>query len=102
MSCVGRWSLILGVVFGVIAVTLMYVYISSTTRGSVQAAPSIELGRIVVAGKDLRFGAPIARESLNSVPWPKASIPKDAFTNIDEIFNGATLQGDRTRSTHRA
>ena len=88
-------TLTLGVVFGVIAVALMYLYISSATRGSVQAAPTIELGRIVVAGKDLRFGAPIVRESLNSVPWPKASIPKDAFTNIDDIFNGATLQGDR-------
>ena len=88
-------SLTLGVVFGVIAVALMYIYISSATRGSVQAAPTIELGRIVVADKDLRFGATIARESLKSVPWPKGSIPKDAFVNIDDIFSGATLPGDR-------
>ncbi len=88
-------TLTLGVVFGLVAVALMYIYISSATRGSVQASPTIELGRIVVAGKDLRFGAPIARESLKSVPWPKDSIPKDAFTTVDDIFSGATLPADR-------
>ncbi len=88
-------SLILGVVFGVIAVALMSIYISNAARGPVEAGPAIELGNIVVAGKDLPFGAPIARESLKSVPWPKASIPKDAFTNIDDVFSGATVPGDR-------
>jgi pilus assembly protein CpaB len=50
---------------------------------------------VVVATKDLPFGAPIVREALKLVPWPKASIPMDAFTNIDEIFAGATVPGDR-------
>src|SRR5258708_12379207 len=88
-------SLILGVVFGVIAVALMSIYISNAARGPVEAGPAIELGNIVVAGKDLPFGAATARESLKSVTWPKAYIPKDAFTNIDDVFSGATVPGDR-------
>jgi pilus assembly protein CpaB len=87
-------SLILGVVFGVIAVALMYNYVATAGRSRV-ASPAIELGGIVVADKDLAYGAPVARESLKIMPWPKASIAKDAFTNIDEIYKGATGPKDR-------
>ena len=88
-------SLSLGVVLGFIAVALMYNYISNIARGPVQAGPAVELGNVVVAEKNVAFGAPIAPESLKMVSWPKASIPKDAFVSIDDIYSGASAPGDR-------
>jgi len=86
-------SVILGVVFGVIAVALMYNYVSTAPRPV--AGPAVDLGGVVVADKDLPYGVPIARESLRIVPWPKASITKDDFTDLDEIYKGATGPKDR-------
>jgi pilus assembly protein CpaB len=88
-------SLIIGVVCGVIAVALMYNYVATSAPNLVQAAPAIAVGDVVVANKDLPFGATIARENLKTIPWPKGSIPKDAFTKIEEIFSDATKPGDR-------
>src|SRR5258705_7484697 len=88
-------SLAIGVVFAIIAVALMYNYISAATRGSVQAGPVVELGTVVVASKSLPFGAPVAKETLKTVEWPKGSIPQGAFANVDEIYAGATAPGDR-------
>jgi pilus assembly protein CpaB len=88
-------SLAIGVVFAIIAVALMYNYISAATRGPVQAGPAVELGTVVVASKSLPFGAPVVKESLKTVKWPKGSIPQGAFTNVDEIYAGATAPGDR-------
>jgi pilus assembly protein CpaB len=61
----------------------------------VQAAPAVELGTVVVAAKSLPFGAPIVKETLKTVEWPKVSIPQGAFANVDEIYAGATAPGDR-------
>jgi pilus assembly protein CpaB len=88
-------SLAIGVVFAIIAVALMYNYISTATRGTVQAGPAVELGTVVVASKSLPFGAPIAKETLKTVEWPKVSIPQGAFANVNEIYAGATGPGDR-------
>jgi len=89
-------SLVVGVVFAVLAVILMYSYIQSSLQGAgQQAAPAVELGTIVVAAKDLPFGAIIDRQSLKPVQWPKASIPAGSFTKVDDIFMGAIKPGDR-------
>src|SRR5262249_39923845 len=88
---------VVGVVFAILAVVLMYSYIQSSLQGAaqVQAQPQIELGTIVVASKDLPFGSIIERQSLKPVPWPKASIPAGSVTNVDDLFMGATKPGDR-------
>jgi pilus assembly protein CpaB len=89
-------SLLIGVVLGILAVAIMYNYVSNAQRVAGQtAAPPIDLANVVVPTKDLTFGAPIVRETLKVVPWPRGSVPKDAFTNVDEIFAGATAPGDR-------
>jgi pilus assembly protein CpaB len=91
-------SLIVGVVFAVVAVVLMYNYIQTSLQGqqvAVQAAPQVELANVVVAAKDLPFGTPMERLSLKTIPWPKASVPTDAFTNIDDIFANTNSPGDR-------
>jgi pilus assembly protein CpaB len=89
-------SLVIGIVLGILAVAIMYNYVSNAQRvAAVQAPPAIDVANVVVATKDTPFGTPIVRESLKIVPWPKASIPQDAFTNVDEIFAGATVPRDR-------
>jgi pilus assembly protein CpaB len=87
-------SLVLGVVFGVIAVALMYNYVATVGRAPA-AGPVMELGGVVVADKDLAYGAPVAREALKIMPWPKASIAKDTFTDLDEIYKDAKDPKDR-------
>ena len=91
-------SLIVGVVFAIVAVVLMYNYIQTSLQGAgvaAPAAPAVELATVVVAAKDLPFGTPIDRLSLKAMPWPKASIPADGFATVEEIFANATTPGDR-------
>jgi pilus assembly protein CpaB len=90
-------SLVVGVVFAVVAVVLMYNYIQTTLQGQGTAAnaPAVELATTVVAARPLAFGAPIDRLTLKTVQWPKEALPPDGFATIDEIFVGATGPGDR-------
>ena len=90
-------SLIIGIICAVVAVALMYFYVQSSLRnaGVVQQAPAIQMGTVVVASKEIRFGAPIDRLTLKMSQWPKASIPQDAFATVDEIFADAKQPGDR-------
>src|ERR1051325_10613002 len=88
-------SLIVGVVFGIVAVALLYSYISNLRAPTAQAAQAAEFGTVVVADKDVRVGQPVTRPGVKVVQWPKASIPQGAFSNADEIFVGATVPNDR-------
>jgi pilus assembly protein CpaB len=90
-------SLVVGVVFAVVAVVLMYNYIQTTLQGqaAVAKAPPVELATTVVAARPLRFGAPIDRLMLKTVQWPREALPPDNFATIEEIFAGATSPGDR-------
>src|SRR5215213_931852 len=89
-------SLVVGVIFAVVAVVLMYNYIQTTLRGqNVAQAPVLQLGTTVVAARPLAFGAPIDRLMLKTVQWPREALPPDAFASVEEIFVGATSAGDR-------
>jgi pilus assembly protein CpaB len=89
-------TLLAGLICGIIAVYLTYSYVQlSLQSGAAPSAPAIEMGTVAVANKDLSFGALIDRLSLKLLDWPKASIPKDAFTSIDQIFENVTQPGDR-------
>jgi pilus assembly protein CpaB len=89
-------SLVVGVVFAVVAVALMYSYIQTSLRGqNLAKAPAVDLATTVVASRPLKFGAPIDRLSLRTVKWPREALPPDGFATVDEIFAGATTPGDR-------
>src|SRR5690349_1545146 len=90
-------SLVVGVVFAVVAVVLMYNYIQTTLQGqaATASAPAVELTTTVVAARPLAFGAPIDRLMLKTVQWPKEALPADNFATIEEIYVGATAAGDR-------
>ena len=53
-----------------------------------QAAPSVEMGTVVLAAKSLRFGNRLSARSLQEVEWPSKAIPKGAFTKISDVVNG--------------
>src|SRR5262245_59471804 len=90
-------SLVVGVVFAVVAVVLMYNYIQTSLQAQTAAAkaPAVELTTTVVAARPISFGTPIERLALKTVRWPKEALPPDGFANINEIFAGATSAGDR-------
>src|SRR5688572_4359375 len=89
-------SLVVGVVFAIVAVVLMYNYIQTSLQGqNVAQAPAVQLATTVVAAKPLPFGAPIDRLSLKTVQWPQEALPPDGFATVEDIFAGATTPGDR-------
>jgi len=89
-------SLVVGVVFAVVAVVLMYNYIQTTIQGQNAAqAPVVELGTTVVAARPLAFGTQVDRLVLKQVQWPREALPADGFATVEEIFAGATQPGDR-------
>lgn len=89
-------SLVVGVVFAIVAVVLMYNYIQTTLQGQgVVQAPVVELTTTVVAARPLTFGTPVDRLMLKTVQWPREALPPDGFATIEEIFAGATAPGDR-------
>jgi len=89
-------SLVVGVVFAVVAVVLMYNYIQTSLQGqNVVQAPAVELTTTVVAARPLAFGTPIDRLALKTVQWPREALPPDGFASIEEIFAGANAPGDR-------
>jgi pilus assembly protein CpaB len=90
-------SLVVGVMFAVVAVVLMYNYIQTTLQGqaAVAKAPPVELTTTVVAARQFNFGAPIERVMLKTVQWPREALPPDGFATIEEIYAGATSPGDR-------
>jgi pilus assembly protein CpaB len=89
-------SLVVGVVFAVVAVILMYNYIQTTLQGQAAAkTPPVELTTTVVAARPLTFGAPIDRAALKTVQWPREALPPDNFATVEAIFAGSTTPGDR-------
>ena len=89
-------SLLVGVVFAVVAVVLMYNYIQTSLQGQNQAqAPAVDLATTVVAVRPLLFGAPIDRLALKTVQWPREALPADGFENVEQVFEGTTSVADR-------
>jgi pilus assembly protein CpaB len=55
-----------------------------SSNHSEQPAPA-EMGKIVVAIKDLPMGDPVSAESLKLEDWPKDKVPPGAFTSLDDV-----------------
>ncbi len=89
-------SLVVGVVFAIVAVVLMYNYIQTSLQAqNLAQRPALQLATTVVAAQPLAFGSPIDRLSLKTVQWPQEALPPDSFATVEEIFAGATTPGDR-------
>jgi pilus assembly protein CpaB len=87
-------ALVLAVGFGLLAVVLANKWLSarSSQIAVVTEEEKIPSVRVVVVNKDLDIGTPLSAEHLVLTEWPRKSIPKGAFHEIE------TLK-DRTAST---
>src|SRR5262245_17915879 len=89
-------SLVVGVVFAIVAVVLMYNYIQTSLQGqTVAKRPVVDLATTVVAARPLELVARIERVVLKTEQWPREALPADGFATVEEIFAGATSPGDR-------
>lgn len=86
-------SLVIGFVIAGAAVFLMLNYLQAPRTS--QAAAGVPMAAIVVATQDMAFGTPIRKDFLEVVQWPQTSIPEGAFGTLDDIYSGATKDGDR-------
>ena len=90
-------SLVVGVVFAVVAVVLMYNYIQTTLQGqAVAKAPPVELVTTVVAARPLQLWR-AHRPRPRSRPCSGRAKPFLPTTSLlsQEIYAGATSPGDR-------
>jgi len=53
-----------------------------------QAASKVEIRRIVVASRPLRFGVKLSTENLTEVKWPTGAIPTGSFASVDKLLKG--------------
>jgi pilus assembly protein CpaB len=49
------------------------------------AESPVPVAKIVIAARDIEVGSRIAEENLAYAEWPKATIPRGAFTSFDKI-----------------
>ena len=80
-------SLLIGISLAAFAVFLMSSYKDSVlTMVPVSKDKNIEIVQIVVAAEDLPFGTKILRDHLEYKSWPKSSLPKDTFTDMNLLL----------------
>lgn len=79
-------ALALAVIFGVIAVILVNKWLSSkASQTAVTPAASTSMTEIVVAATDVNIGTRLDKTQLALAQWPKASVPKGAFEDIEQV-----------------
>lgn len=85
-------ALALAVIFGVIAVILVNKWLSSKASLTTTApTEAIAMTEIVVAATDVTIGTRLEKSHLATAQWPKASVPKGAFENIDEVVGRVSV-----------
>lgn len=86
-------ALAVAVIFGIVAVFLANKWLSTQVPEEkvVVQEQRIPLGKIVVAGQDLDIGSKLTEQNLLLVDWPKANIPKGAFSSVEEIKDRVTV-----------
>ncbi len=81
-------SLIVGVVLAVVAVVFINLYVNGL-RSAPAPVAAMNMSNVVVAAVNLPFGTKVKPEYLKVVQWPTASVPKDVFQSVDDVFANA-------------
>ena len=86
-------ALAVAVIFGIVAVILANQWLSTQVPDQKQAIvrDQIPLTKIVVAAQDLDIGSLLSDQTLLLTDWPKANVPKGAFTKIEEVKGRVTV-----------
>ncbi|PLX90627.1 MAG: Flp pilus assembly protein CpaB, partial [Desulfuromonas sp.] len=79
-------ALAVAIIFGIAAVFLANQWMSTqVTEQKVVIKEQAPMAKVVIAGQDLDMGTQLSDKNLSLVDWPKANIPKGAFTSLDSI-----------------
>ena len=86
-------ALVVAVIFGIAAVILANQWLSTQVPDPKQVIvrDQIPLTKIVVAAQDLAIGSLLNEQTLLLTDWPKANVPKGAFTKIEEVNGRVTV-----------
>lgn len=81
-------ALIIAVGFGALAVIFANKWLAAHTDHKVVASKDpVPVTRIVVTTKDLPIGASLNKDNLALAEWPRAGVPKGAFSDISQLEN---------------
>jgi len=76
--------LVLAIAMGAMSVYLARGWLARQSQ-TAEAQPSIEVTKVVVAKRPLKFGDVVAPEYLTEVDWPAATVPPESFSSIKEL-----------------
>ncbi len=82
-------ALVLAVGFGLTAVVLANKWLSARSQqiaAPVEVEEKIPAVRVVVAKRDLDIGTPLSADHLALTEWPRGSVPRGAFHNLDDLM----------------
>lgn len=83
-------ALAVAVVFGILAVVLANRWMSTRQEKAAMSA-QVPLTQVVIAARDLDIGTKLSQENLTLADWPKANVPKGAFTRVDDVVGRVTV-----------
>jgi len=83
-------ALAVAVVFGILAVVLANRWMSTRQEKAAMSA-QVPLTQVVIAARDLDIGTKLTQENLTLADWPKANVPKGAFTKVDDVVGRVTV-----------
>ena len=81
---------LLGIGIAGFAVYMMMNYMDGLQRENAQlrerAKLVVDMGVVVVANQEIRYGMALKREHAQEIRFPKEAIPANAFTNLEDLF----------------
>ncbi|MGD9867187.1 MAG: Flp pilus assembly protein CpaB [Hyphomicrobiales bacterium] len=80
--------LAVAVVFGLAAAFLGKLWLEGQVPEQQVAKPSAPAATVVVAAKQLGFGAQLSSASLQEIPWPSGALPDGAYARIADVLAG--------------
>ena len=84
-------ALAVAVIFGILAVVLANKWLSTRAQDQSAIREQVPLTQVVIAAKDLDIGTRLTDTNLVIADWPKASVPKGAFTKIEDVVGRVTV-----------
>lgn len=84
------FGMLLGLVLATVAVVLLNLYVHRPAD-----RPPMPMATVVVAARDIPFGAHLGASYLTTVAWPQGSVPQGTFASINDIFKDAKTASDR-------
>jgi len=84
-------ALAVAVVFGILAVVLANRWLSTRAQDQTAIREQVPITQIVIAARDLDIGTKLSPQNLVLADWPKANVPKGAFTKVEDVVGRVTV-----------